>query len=1034
MKKVVLITFIYFLLAGSLLLAADTGKISGKVTDSRTGEPIIGANVTVDGTYLGAASDVSGNYFILNVPPGTYSVRCEVVGYKNYIKKNIGVNVDLTTKCNFKLEVEAIKGETVIVEATRPIIQPDLTASRTIKTAAEIETVPVDDIQDIVNLTAGFVDGHARGGRDGEVLYQIDGVSTMDPITGGFDTEVPELAIEEVSVITSGFSAEFSNAQSGIVNMVMKEGGSKYTGKLRYKTSDFGDFKDYEFDEKSGLYRPTSGFSDMHRLKNLECALGGPIPFLGKTTFHLAAEVFNDEGRFPSNYDHNTTLSGKIAFRPIPRDKITLSGNYSVGRQGDYDHLWSRMTDEDKIPQYEPLETAPSALDAWYGNGKLDTEDLNGNGVLDENEDLNFNGILDSEDLNGDGRLTKYDMLEHLREFDLNSYSLSGAWTHTISNKSFIKLQFGVYKTYMKYNIKENINEDSNHDGILNLEWDKNGNGILDIDEDLNHNGKWDYEDLNGNGVLDGPGVDMFTDANNNGIIDESELSGQDSLDYIAAGGNPGRLYMPWEDCPFGSEKDRDGFFIYGTGAGYYRLRWNEDDKISYSSKILYANQINNNHNIKLGVEGKIWDIYDHDVDLASGGNVYGQNIGKREGWGEADQLEIQPYTYGLFAEDKMEYEEFIVNLGLRYDYFDPRWDNYPADLTDPVVDQSRGGEVKEPVKVEGKSYFSPRLGISFPVSDRDRLYFNYGKMFQLPIMAFLYQNINWDFSGAFPMVGNPNIKPETTIYYELGLDHRIGMNWKLKVVGFYKDIKGLTDTRRYFYTASNYYTIRYNIDYGKIQGVEVTLDKRLSDYFGGYINYTYSIAVGKSSSARQNYDLVWAGTIVPKEESYLDWDQRHTISSNIYFKVGKKNAPFGIKLLRNFSTNLILQYGSGLPYSPPQRTREIEINTLRGLPTYEVDLSVEKRFNLGGFELMAFVWINNLTNHINVVGYHGVPGLVGDMDIEWYQLYGDTNKDGVVDGKDDYDEVLRAARGRYNNPSYNSEGRTIRLGLGLNF
>ena len=1026
MKKFLLFMFLCFIISPYLIFAANTGKISGKVTDNSTGESLIGANIVIEGTFMGAATGMDGSYFILNIPPGKYNVRAEVIGYKILLQQNVQVMADLTTKIDFALEQTVLEGERVVVEAKRPIIQPDLTASRNIVTADEIANIPVEDIEGIVNLTAGFVGGHARGGRNGEVVYLVDGVTTMDPITGGFDTDIPELAVEEVSIITSGFSAEFSNAQSGIVNIVMKEGGSYYTGKVKYKTSDFGDFKDYEFDEENGTYKPTSGISDMHRLKNFECSFGGPLPYLGKmTTFHLAAEVFNDEGRYPKNYDHSTTLSGKLAFLPFSRDKVTLSGNYAIGKQGSYSHLWSRITDEDKLPQYEPLETRPSPLDVWYGDGQLNTEDLNGNGILEENEDLNFNGILDTEDLNRDDLLTKYDMLEHLRESDLNSYNVSGAWSHTISSKSFLKLQFGVYRTYMKYNINENISEDNNHNGIIDLEWDKNGNGILDIDEDLNGNGIWDYEDLNGNGILDGSGVDMFTDANNDGIIDESELTGQDSLNYIAAGGNPGRLFMPWEDCPFGSEKDGDGFFVYGTGAGYYRLRWNEDDKITYSTKLLYNNQINTNHYLKLGVEGKLWDIFDHDVDLASGGNVYGQNIGEREGWGEKDQKRIQPYSYGLFAEDKMEFEEFIVNLGLRYDYFDPKWDSYPADLDDPVVDQSIGGEVKNPVKVKGKNYFSPRLGIAFPISERDRFYFNYGKMFQLPIMSYLYRNINWDFSGAFPMVGNPDIKPETTIYYEIGVEHQMGMNWKIKAVGFYKDIKGLTDTRRYFYTASNYYTIQYNIDYGKTQGFELTLDKRLSNYFGGYINYTYSIAVGKSSSARQNYSLIWAGTIVPKEESYLDWDQRHTINSNVYFRVGKEDAPFGLKLLRNFSTNFILRYGSGLPYSPPQRTRETEINTKRRLPTYSVDMSIEKRFDIGPVSLSAFIWIKNLTNHKNVTGI---------ADVEWYQLYGDTNKDGTVDGKDDYKEVLSAARGKYNNPGYNSEARTIRIGIGLDF
>ncbi|MBE9509438.1 MAG: carboxypeptidase-like regulatory domain-containing protein [Bacteroidetes bacterium] len=1010
------------------LFAGTNGKIAGLVVDKSSGEPLPGVNVIIKGTLLGAATDIDGSYFIVNIPVGTYSLEITYVGYKNVIVNNVRIQADLTTSQDIKLEPSLMElGEQIVITAERPIIQRDLTASRDIMTSDEIKDIPVENVQGIVALSAGFVDGHARGGRDGEVRYQIDGVSAVDPMTGGFDTDVPEMAIEEVSVIKSGFSAEYSNAQSGIVNIVMKEGRKdNYTGKVQYKTSNFGDFDGYKFNESTGQYESKSGLSDMHRLKNLEWAFGGPIPLLKSVTFHLSGEHFFDEGRTPNSYQHNNTYSGKFAISPSQRDKITFSGTFAWSNTGSYSHLWSRKTYEDNLANYIPIETNPSPLDSWYGNGQLDTEDKNGNGVLDLNEDLNFNGILDTEDLNNDGKLTTYDMLDHLRYNKSNSYNISGNWTHTINNKSFIQWNIGVYKTKMVYDVNEKINEDANRNGILDLEWDKNGNGILDIDEDANLNGQWDYEDLNGNGILDTGADDMFNDDNNNGIIDESELSDQALQDYLNRGGDPDRLFMHWEDLPFGSEKDKDGYFVYGAGNAYYRLRWNNDDKITYSSKFLYKNQINKEHFLKVGVEGKLWDIYDHDVDLASGGNVYGQNIGERDDWGAEGQKAISPYTIGAFVEDKMEFEDFIVNMGLRYDIFDPNWDDFPGDMSNPVVDETHGGEVKNPVQVGFKKYFSPRLGVAFPISERDRFFFNYGKMFQLPIFSLLYRNINWDFSGAFPMVGNPDIMPETTIYYEIGVEHQIGLDWKVKAVGYYKDIKGLTDTKRYFFTSSNYYSIYYNTDYGKIEGFELTLNKRISNYFGGFINYTYQIAVGKSSSSAQNYRLIWAGTIVPKEESYLDWDQRHTMNTNIYFQT-EDNAPFGFKPLKNVNINMIAQYGSGLPYSPSQRTREVLINTERGLPTYNIDISIKKSFKFKRYILSAFIWINNLTDHINIRNYR-------DMDIEWYQVYGDTNKDGKVGMDDDYDKVLRAARGRYNNPAYNSEGRRYKVGLSLSF
>lgn len=257
--------------------AASTGKISGKVTDQSTGEPIIGANVLIEGTYLGSASDVDGNFFILNIPPGKYSVKCQVIGYKIFIQTNIIVNADLTTKCDFKLEIGVIEGDEIIVEAKRPLIQQDLTASRSIRTFEEIQTIPIENIQNIVGMSAGFVDGHARGGRMDEVLYLVNGMPVTDPMgqgdlgTSEVEINIPEFSIAEVNVTTGGFSAEYGNAQSGVVDVILQEGGSRYNGNLRYKTSALG-------------FQP---FQDHHNLKDLEFSLGGPVLLaLGLTVFH----------------------------------------------------------------------------------------------------------------------------------------------------------------------------------------------------------------------------------------------------------------------------------------------------------------------------------------------------------------------------------------------------------------------------------------------------------------------------------------------------------------------------------------------------------------------------------------------------------------------------------------------------------------------------------------------------------------------------------------------------------------------------
>ncbi len=1041
MKKVLLIVVCALVALSSIAFAASTGKISGKVKDQSAGEPIVGANVLVEGTYFGSASDVDGNYFILNVPPGTYTVKCQVIGYKTYIKQNLSVNADLTARCDFPLDVEVIEGETVIVEATRPLIQNDMTSSRNIKTAEEIQTIPVDDIEDIVGMTAGFVDGHARGGRMDEVKYLVNGMPVTDPMGQGdlgsseVEINIPELSIAEVNVTTGGFSAEYGNAQSGVVDVITKEGGSNYSGQVRYRTSNLG-------------FEP---FQDHHELQNVEFSLGGPVPGnLWGSRFFVAGEYTNDMGRFENGTNNEFSISTSLSFRPTKKDKITFNYMGSQADQGEYRHNYSKITYENEDSDNDGLLDRNISLLSSNVHQYANDNGYDWNEFLDQmggdsttkrwmlvdldgdrdyrNEDRNSNREWDISDLNYDGDATDaFNMLDHVREFEQKRNQLQMKWTHNINTKSYLEVQASQFMTYWKYNINETINEDVNM------------NGVLDVGEDLN-----------GNNKLDKYGTDLFVDENNNDYIDASEI-----------GDDPDE-WMKWLDVPFGNAQDGDKYMLYGQGFTYWRLRWNEDEKITRTFKTTYTNQIDNYNKMRAGFEYEWYNIFDHDVDLASGGNVYGQNLGKSDLGGQPGQEAIRPYIFAAFAEDKMEYQGMIVNFGLRFDFFDPNWDNIPSDLENPVENPSTGGEVNDPVSADRKFYWSPRLGIAHPITDQDVMYFNYGRYFQIPSFFKLYRNVNWDFSGAFPMVGNANLEPEITTSFELGLRHQIGMDMRIELKGFQKDIQGLTDMRQVFYTASNYFSYYYNIDYGNVRGFEVDFYKRTGKYFGGSVNYTYSIAKGKSSSSRQNYDITWAGQIIPHHESYLDWDQRHTVNATL-----KAIVPYV-----DTHIDWTLTYGSGLPYTPASRTLEVLINTERLPATFTSNLMINKRFKINDHTYAsAFIWINNLFDHQNI----NKVNMDAFGDVQWYHLYtqiqekyddgdaryfgaesGDFGKDNIDndgdgfvdesikdeymvlmdtdgDGKIDWDKK-NPAGGSLGIPYCYTEGRTIRLGVSIEF
>ena len=225
--------------------AGETGKIAGKIVDAETGEPLIGANVIVisrwvDGveekleiTY-GASADFEGDYFILNVPPGTYSVKASFVGFQTQIQTDVKVYVDKSTIVDFKLSALVFESEEVVVTAHKPLaVEKDLTATKQVYNTIEIESIAgVADISDILDLQADVVDDHFRGGRLGESSYLIGGGTIVNPLTNRRAFSPIVTGLQQVEVYTSGFSAEYGNAQSGVVNMIPKEGGEKWETRL----------------------------------------------------------------------------------------------------------------------------------------------------------------------------------------------------------------------------------------------------------------------------------------------------------------------------------------------------------------------------------------------------------------------------------------------------------------------------------------------------------------------------------------------------------------------------------------------------------------------------------------------------------------------------------------------------------------------------------------------------------------------------------------------------------------------------------
>ncbi len=291
-KRLLYIILVSFLCISGSLFGGSTGKISGTVTETETGEGLPLANVFIDGTSLGAATDLEGNFVILNVPPGLYTVTASVVGFQKQAIKEVRVNADFTTRLEFQLASGSIDLPAVIVQGERnPLIRADLTNPTVAITSETINELPVDQISDVIKLQAGVVVGddgniHIRGGYGNEIAYSLNGVSLNDPYGNQRSVGLATNAVQEVSVSSGTFSAEYGNALSGVVNYITREGSDNYTFSLRGYMGDY-------LTSRNELFSNIDDIDPLNRGR-MEATVGGPIPFTGNRAKIFVSGVFEN--------------------------------------------------------------------------------------------------------------------------------------------------------------------------------------------------------------------------------------------------------------------------------------------------------------------------------------------------------------------------------------------------------------------------------------------------------------------------------------------------------------------------------------------------------------------------------------------------------------------------------------------------------------------------------------------------------------------------------------------------------------------
>jgi hypothetical protein len=895
----------------SLAFGGSTGKIAGVVKDNKSGDPIVGANVRLEGTNYGGATDFDGKYFIINLSPEDYILNVTMVGYTPSKITGVRVRGDLTTVIDIELSETILQvGQEVVVVAERPLVQKDLTAKTAIVSGQEISSLPVTEVGAVVSMQAGFVAGSLRGGRSGEVAYWIDGVPVTDAFNGLQVVEVNKSLVQELQVISGAFNAEYGQAMSGIVNISSKEGGSKFSGGLGIYGGDYAVSNDNIF--------PGNSFKATN-IRNIEGNLSGPV-FTNDLTFFANARYIYFNG----------WQKGYRRFNPWNIPTLNSSGQ-----------LDSYFPDGKGDSSVVPMNWS----ERYYAQGKLtwhlsSTIKLSANYIYDytKAKGLDIYGNYQRNYFyNPDGVGNQYNESNTLI-FQFN-HSLSASTFYTIAG-SFFNKSYKYYLYDLQY--KDSTTAEGDH---VQLE------------------------------VVD-PYGPHYVDPN---------LSIVPAFTFMTGGTDP-----------------------------------NKDHRSTQTGLIKFdlTSQVDEMNMVKFGVEYRSHDITNEHIELKRAISQTGfdptilrpyirTEIPDIKSPGH-DYYEHHPKEFSVYAQDKMEYKNVIVNLGIRFDYFDPDGkvlnDAHP-DTSDPLhymytvddpdiylpvrsdhFDISQGGTLtlqdREQFwykRASVKYSVSPRLGVSFPITDRGIVHFSYGHFFQIPHFERLYENpgskISQLSSGIVGTMGNTDLKPEQTVSAELGVQQQLAEDIAFDATAYMRDIRGLTQTAVFDVgeRGGGQYAQYSNTDFGVVKGIVLTIDKKFSSGITARVDYTYQVAQGTASDPQQARNARIANALPEIEMVPLDWDQRHTLNVSLNYSAD------------SWGVSSIFQYGSGSPYTPalqdPSTGTTMVTNSQIKPSSFNCDLRAYYEVNLSPVKFVFFTRIFNLFDTRN---QKGVYSSTGRADYDW--------------------------------------------------
>jgi hypothetical protein len=1025
---------------GSLFAQGTTGKIEGRVRD-QAGAPIANAQVFIVGTAFNALTNPQGYYFINNVPAGTYNVRAAFIGYKSTQVDNVKVLAGQTITVDVQLEQTAVQiQEITVVTQTQPLVPRDEVTTKQRIDGEFTSKLPVDRLSQALALQPGVVASpsgntlNVRGGRSEETATYIDGVPVQSGFRGGYsvsaasrvqvpvgEATVGTSGLEEASITTGSSSAEFGNAQSGIINIVTTTGGNSYAGALSYET-----------DEPFGVNH-SLGYN------KVEGSFSGPLGLNG-LTFSLAGTL---EGRASRNVDgtavttsSSTNLNGadgfganKIpVFVPAGVDTTVAVPSSPGSATSDTSYVdvlkWAAYRGE--CDQFADAGSAglggagAPAITGIRSNYGIDCRGIrlpyNSQGFYSANAKLNYSyGTGSRISLAGVRSQTQARLFDYLsianpidelgRQLRNNTLTLN--WTQNLSKSTERALALDTYLSYQEdRTLQAPLQRQSELDtrspfggfliGSMDFMFDFNN---FPIDDQL-------IQNLRLNQGRRGP-----VPFNDNNFLTASQYRtnayASNSPDQQIIGGR---------------------FEETGGPQAYQRMY--REKRFLLKSNLDW--QLDRYNRLKVGGE---WTHYDISNFLQF---FTGQSF--------ADAWKGKPIRWNAFVEDRLDLGDLVIVGGLRYDrymsralrpfYLDtfalgglrtpsgepvsfPRISSMPG--FDPTNTETFGVLRQDP----SHSYLSPHVQVSFPVTDKTNFRFSYAHQVQAPDFGLVYGGINTDASTTnFNQAWGSDLDFGRTVTFEFGIRHAFSDDMVLDVALYNKDNLAnpsarLVSTFDPTLNANQLVSFIENVDFGNTRGIDVRLDRRFGNLFNGTLSYSYQQAKNtgtdpfSTTAGRARLLAGLGGTALgpPLAALPTDFSRPHTLAaaaSLVLPNDWRKGTTLG-SILGDFGVYTTFRYASGTAFTRCQagqvgspsvsadvlsgencRGQEIA-GTFNGarLPTFkQLDMRFTKGFGLGKFDLTAYLDIRNILNFRNVLQVFTVTNNISNAEdsTRWFQ------------------------------------------------